>query len=260
MREELRFNGKIMSAIVSWEADKWFISITVEADFKRERIADGQIGIDLGIKAAIATSDGQMSDAPKPLKRYLKKLKRLNRAHSRKTKGSVNRKKSQRTLARLHARIKNIRKDWTHKITTKLCRENQTICLEDLKVKNMMKNHKLARAISDIGFYEIRRQIEYKSKLYGNEVVVINQWLPTSKTCSNCGCKKDVLALSERVFSCKECGFSLDRDLNAARNILAAGLAVSACGPESSGLDLVQTKLCRVESGIRTEDSDVLTT
>jgi putative transposase len=114
-------------------------------------------------------------------------------------------------------------------------RKNHTIAIEDLNVKGMTANHRLSRAINDVGFYEIRRQLEYKSKMRGRDLRVIGRFLPSSKTCSNCGCKKDVLALSERVFQCTDCGFSLDRDLNAARNILAAGLAATACGPEGSG-------------------------
>lgn len=251
MAEALRFEGKIMAGTVSREADKWFISIQVDVgDYHKDRSADGVIGIDLGLKTALVTSDGQTFEAPKPLKRGLRKLKRLSRQHSRKQKGSNNRKKSQRRLAKHHARIKAIRRDWTHKVTTKLCRENQTIALEDLNVKGMTQNRCLARAINDVGFAEIRRQLEYKAEIYGSKVVVISRWEPTSKTCSNCGCKKDVIALSERVFTCTHCGFSLDRDLNAARNILAAGLAATACGPKSAGsVRKGGTKLCRDEAG-----------
>lgn len=138
MAEAPRFEGKIMAGTVSREADRWFISIQVDVgDYHKDRSANGVIGIDLGLKTALVTSDGQTFDAPKPLKRGLRKLKRLSRQHSRKQKGSNNRKKSQRRLAKHHARIKAIRRDWTHKVTTKLCRENQTIALEDLNVKGM---------------------------------------------------------------------------------------------------------------------------
>ncbi len=253
INEPLRFDGKIMSATVSREADKWFISIAVNIDkLKKPRIANNQIGIDLGINHAITCSNGQFFNSLKPLKQNIIKLRRLSKSHSRKQKGSKNKKKSQLKLAKLYIRIKNIRKDWTHKMTTKLVRENQTICLEDLNVKGMITNYRLARSISDIGFKEIRRQLEYKSSVYDSKIIVIDRWLPSSKTCSNCGCKKE-LSLSERVFKCNECGFELDRDLNAAINIKTAGLAGLACGPESSGFrDGSETKLCRDEAGTRT--------
>jgi putative transposase len=252
-KTEIKLYRTIRSAVVSREADRWFISIQVDVgDVKRKRTANGRVGVDLGIKTALVTSDGQTFYAPKPLKAGIKRLRRLSRQHSRKKKGSNNRKKSQRRLARHHARIKRIRRDWTHKVTTKLCRENQTIVLEDLNVKGMTANHCLARAINDVGFGEIRRQLEYKAPMFGSTVEVVSRWEPTSKTCSKCGCKKDVLALSERVFHCDHCGLSLDRDLNAAKNILAAGLAASACGPEGSGrARKLATKPRRVEAGTR---------
>lgn len=253
LNESLRFEGKIMSGTVSREADKWFLSVAVDVgDISKKRKKNGKVGIDLGIKTALALSNGQTFDAPKPLKRGIRKLRRLHKAHSRKMKGSNNRRKSQRRLSRHHAKIANIRKDWQHKVTTKICRENQTIVLEDLNVKGMTKNRCLARALNDVGFGEIRRQLTYKAPMYGSEVRIIDRWLPTSKTCSKCGCKKDVLALSERIFTCDHCGFTLDRDLNAARNILTAGLAVSACGPEGSGLSRkIKTKPRRDEAGTR---------
>ena len=255
INEPLRFNSKIISATVSREADKWFISINVDVgELKKPRINNGQIGIDLGIKSAVVTSGGKEFFAPKPLKSNIIKLIRLSKSHSSKQKGSKNNKKSQIRLAKLHVHIKNIRKDWIHKVTTKLVRENQTICLEDLNVKGMVSNRYLSRAINDIGFSEIRRQLEYKSPIYGSKVIVINRWLPSSKTCSQCGCVKKKLLLSERVFKCNECGFELDRDLNAAINIKTAGLAGLACGPGSSGFrDDSETKLYRDEAGTRTQ-------
>jgi putative transposase len=237
LREPLRFDGKVMSATVSREADCWFISITVKIpEYHKQRIANGSIGIDLGLKTTVVCSDGQRFSAPKPLKGNLNRLRRLSRQHSRKQKGSNRRRKSQLRLARLHRRISNISKDWLHKVTTKICSENQTICLEDLNVKGMMANHHLARAIADVGWYEFRRQITYKSKIYGDEVGIVGRWSPTTKTCSRCGCKKDFISLSERVFRCCHCGNVIDRDDNAAINIHTAGLAeIYARGQESSG-------------------------
>jgi len=149
---------------------------------------------------------------------------------------------------RLHAKIRNIRQDFLHKLSTKLSQENQLVVLENLNVSGMLKNRSLSRAIADVGWGEFRRQLEYKVKMHGGRLVVIDRWYPSSKTCSSCGLVKEKLLLSERTFTC-ECGFSLDRDLNAAMSILAAGLAVSARGPESSGSRLTPAvKLCRVET------------
>lgn len=262
LQEKLRFAGKINAAVVSREADRWFISVQVEAPEQPKKAVDKTVGVDLGLKTALVCSDGQTFEAPKPLKKHLRKLKRRSRQHSRKRKGSANRKKSQRKLARLHVRIKNIRKDWIHKVTSKLIDENQVISLEDLNVRGMVRNHCLARAISDVGWYEIRRQIEYKSKLYGREIRIIGRFEPTSKKCSNCGHTKDSIALSERVFVCDRCGLELDRDLNAAININTLGLrGIYACGPEGSGHSCKRmTKPYRAEAGTKPRaDSRLLT-
>jgi putative transposase len=252
MTEPLRFEGKIIAATISRQADQWFVSIRVDiGDAKRQRTGNGEIGIDLGLKHALVCSDGQLFDAPKPLKENLKRLQRRSRQHSRKQKGSNNRKKSQRRLARLHARIQRIRYDWQHKVTTKLARENQTVCLEDLNVKGMMANRRRSRATQDIGLAEIRRQFEYKTFLYDGRTVVIDRWFPSSKKCSRCGAVKDFIALSERVFRCDRCGFEIDRDLNAARNIRTVGLTGTyACGPGGAGDRREATaKPYRVEAG-----------
>ena len=166
------------------------------------------------------------------MKAALERLKRLGRLVSRKVKGSNNRKKAATRLGQQHWKVAQTRKDWQHKTTTTIAKSYGLVGLEDLNVKGMMANHCLARAISDIGFAEIRRQLEYKAE----KVVAINMWLPTSKACSNCGCKKDVLALSERIYHCDHCGFEIDRDLNAAINIRTASCAGNnACGIEGSG-------------------------
>jgi putative transposase len=252
LREPLRFKGKILSATVSRQADRWFLSVHVDVgDIKKPRTGNGEIGIDLGLKHALVCSDGQVFDAPRPLKANLRALQRRSRQHSRKQKDSNNRKKSQRRLARLHARIQRIRRDWQHKVTTKLARENQTVCLEDLNVKGMTRNRRRSRAVSDVGFAEIRRQLEYKTAMHDGRVVIIDRWFPSSKKCSRCGVVKDSIALSERVFHCDRCGFELDRDLNAARNICTVGLTGTyACGPEGAGDRREATaKPCRVEAG-----------
>jgi putative transposase len=235
INESLRFNGRIISGTVSREADRWFLSINVEIEnYKKPKISDNKIGIDLGLTNTIVTSDNQVFQAPKPLKKYQKLLKIRQRSLSRKKKGSKNRLKEIKKVQKAHIKIKNIRSDWQHKITTKLCRENQTICLEDLSVAGMMRGN-LAKSLSDVGLGEIRRMIKYKSEIYGCDLKIIDRWYPSTKTCSNCGHKKDTIALSERVFKCDHCGFQIDRDLNAAKNILAVGLTVMDCGQKSSG-------------------------
>ena len=251
MRESVRFSGKIMSATVSLVGDRWHVSFSVEGDFNRKRTSDGVIGIDVGLKTAVVTSDGRQFECPKHLKRAMRKLRRRSRQHSRKQRGSKNRIKSRQKLARLHARVANQRRDWQHKTTTRLCRENQAIFVETLNVKGMLRNRKLSRALSDVGLSEILRQVEYKSALYGNLFGKVDRWFPSSKTCSDCGCIKETLSLSERVYRCESCGLVMDRDLNAAINIRTVGLTGSyACGQEGSGSGRkTRTKPCLVEAG-----------
>jgi putative transposase len=255
MHQELRFQGKIMGATVSREADRWFIAIQVDVgEAYRRQPADKVVnstGVDLGILHAATRSNGEVFDAPKPLKRHLKRLRRLSRRLSRKKKGSNNRRKAGRRVAKLHQHISNIRKDWTHKTTTHIIAKTKLVCLEDLNVRGMTQNRSLARAIADLGFYEFRRQLEYKAPLYGHRVAVVDRWAPTSKTCSACGHKKESMALSERVFHCESCGLRLDRDVNAAKNIRTLGLrGINACGLEGSGVGRkTNTKPRRVEAG-----------
>lgn len=232
LREPLRFDGKIQAATVSRTADRWFISIQVDvADYQKPRVGDDVVGADLGIKNTVTLSNGEQFDSPKALKAHLKRLRRLSRQHSRKQKGSQNRKKSSNRLAKLHWRVKCQRHDWLHKLTTRVCRENQSVVIEDLSVKNMMANHRLARAIADEGWYEFRRQLDYKSRIYGTEIVVAPRFYPSSKTCSSCGHVRAKLSLAERTYMCSECGISIDRDLNAARNLCTLGLrGTNACG------------------------------
>lgn len=250
LRESLRFSGKIIAAVVSRTADHWYISFQVNVDdINKSRTQDNTVGVDLGIKSLAVTSNGEVHDSPKPLRRFLGKLKRLQKQFSRKVKGSNRREKLKTKIARLHARIRNIRHDCLHKLTTKLCRENQTVVVEDLCLKGMFANRKLSRAVSDIGLFEFRRQLEYKAKMYGTKLVVINRWYPSSKTCSNCQNVKSTLLLTERTYRCSNCGVEIDRDLNAAINIHAAGLAVLARGLKGSDTNLtVSVKPCQVEA------------
>lgn len=250
MREQLRFTGKIMSATVSRTADRWFISIQVDVgEYSKARTGNSSIGVDIGIKVATTISTGEQIQSPRPLKAQINKLRRTHRQLSSKKKGSKNRQKTNVKLAKLHARIANIRKDFLHKLTTRLCRENQVVAIEDLNVSGMQQNRRLARAISDLGFYEFRRQLEYKAEIYGTQIVVIDRWFPSSKTCRKCGLIDDDQTLADRTFHCDGCGHAEDRDLNAAHNIRSAGLAQTyASGPEGSGIDRkIKPKPCRVE-------------
>ena len=241
MREALRFEGKITCATVSRTADRWFISITVETDLL-VRPCENQartVGVDLGVKRLATLSDGTFVVGPKPLHLTLKQVERLGRALSRKTKGSRNWEKARRRLARCHGRLAAIRQDALHKLTTALVRDHACIVIEDLNVKGMTRNRKLARAILDMGFGEFRRQLDYKQELAGAEVVVADRWFPSSRTCSACGALNDTLTLKDRTFHCGGCGLEEDRDLNAARNLERyPGLRgnLYACGHPSAGL------------------------
>jgi putative transposase len=238
MREVVRFTGRLKRVTVSREADRWFASILVEADDLRPVAQPkGAVGVDLGIKTLATLSDGTAIPGPKAHTALLGRLRRLSRSLSRKRKSSANRRKAKAKLARLHSRIAAIRRDATHKATTMLVKTYRRIGIEDLNVRGMLKNRRLARSIMDGGFGEFRRQLEYKAKFYGATVVVADRWYPSSKTCSCCGSIKTELALSQRTFKCDECGFEADRDLNAAPNLehLAASSAVSACREERAG-------------------------
>jgi putative transposase len=191
---------------------------------------DKSIGLDVGITSLIATSNGDKITNPKHFKQLRKRLRRVQKALSRKQKRSNNRHKARVQVARSHAQITDARKDFLHKLTTQLVRENQTIVVEDLAIKNMVKNHKLALSISDASFAELIRQLAYKCEWYGRELIKIDRWFPSSKRCGNCGHIVDKLPLNIREWECPKCGINHDRDINAANNILAAGLAVSVCG------------------------------
>jgi putative transposase len=222
---------------VSRQADKWFISFKIEIEPTKPPKKRDVIGVDLGVKSLATCSDGTVFEGVKAYKKLEAKLSRMQYLLRKKVRGSQNWKKANLKIARLHARIGNIRKDNLHKITTYLAKNHSRVVIEDLNVSGMMANHKLAKAIGDMGFYEFRRQLEYKAQLYGSEVVTVNRFYPSSKTCSNCQTLKESLSLSERVFNCDHCGLSIDRDLNASMNLEKAGSSpVSACGLSKSRL------------------------
>jgi len=211
-------------------ADRYFVSILVEEDIAHLPPVEKSIGADLGLKSFVVLSDGEVVGNPKFFSKDEKKLSKAQRRHAKKHKGSKNRNKARLKVARIHARISDRRRDFLHKLSTRLIRENQTICVESLAVKNMVKNHTLAKAMSDVGWSEFVSQFQYKAEWYGRTVVKIDRWYPSSKRCFDCGHILDSLTLDIRHWTCPECGVSHDRDLNAANNIRVAGLAILACG------------------------------
>ena len=220
-KAHLSVNPKTIT--VSRTADRWFVAFKIEVDVKETPKTYDVVGVDLGVKTLATLSTGEVFEGAKSYRKFEEKLSRLQYLNRHKEIGSKNWKKAQIKIARLHRKIANIRKDVLHKLTTYLAKNHSKIVIEDLNVKGMLANHKLAKAIADMGFYEFRRQLEYKCQLYGSQLVVIDRWFPSSKTCSNCGSVKEKLSLSERTFHCKDCGFSCDRDLNASINLSFAG-------------------------------------
>ena len=204
---------------ISKRADRWFISYKVDYTPKNRNQPQGRIGVDIGIKTLATLSNGVTFPNVKAYRKAKKRLAYLQRSVTRKVKGSNNYRKAVKQVAKLHYRISCIRKDTIHKLTHYLTNNHSEIVVEDLNVSGMLKNHRLASAIADCGFYEFRRQMEYKSDWYGVILHFVDRWYPSSKTCSNCGVIKQDLKLWERTFNCPNCGFSGDRDLNAAINL-----------------------------------------
>ncbi len=229
------YNGRILSVTVRRRANRWFVSVTVEEDLlDPQPVSGAPMGVDLGVKTLATLSDGTTFANPRALGIRLRKLKQLHRSLSRKKKGSKNREKAKLRLAKMYLRIFNIRQDTLHKVTTYLAKSHSKVVIEDLLVSGMLKNRRLARVIADVGFYEFRRQLEYKCQWYGSELVIVSRTFPSSKMCSRCGHKKKELSLSEREYDCGQCGLVIDRDLNAALNLVAVSLpeTLNACGEE----------------------------
>lgn len=213
-------DAHILSATVSEQAGRWFVSVLVKEEVDQPELNDNTLGIDLGIKTLATCSDGTTYENPKALKKYEEKLKRLQRKLSRQTKGSNRRKETKAKIASVWSRIRNIRKDGIQKATTDIVKTKQcqVIALEDLNVSGMTKNHKLAKSVSDAAMRQFRTTLEYKQTWAGGIVKLVDRWYPSSKTCSECGTIKDDLKLSDRIYRCL-CGMTMDRDLNAAINI-----------------------------------------
>lgn len=207
-------------------AGRWFVSILCDDPTIRPlpRV-EGTVGIDAGLTSLVTLSTGEKVANPRHERRDREKLAKAQRTLARKKKGSANRAKAKRKVARVHARIADRRRDHLHKLTTRLVHENQVLAIEDLTVRNMVRNHSLARAISDASWSELRRMLEYKADWYGRTVVAVDRWYPSSKTCSGCGTITAKMPLSVREWECWACGDEHDRDINAAKNLLTAGLA-----------------------------------
>ena len=241
MREPIRFAGKIMSATISRCAHKWMVSLTVEMPetlTPAVNESQGAVGVDVGISSFATLSTGEKIIGPKAHKAALSRLRRLSQSLSRKQKKSKNRKKACMKLARLHRKISNIRSDAIHQLTTQLTENFSCIGIEDLNVKGMMKNRRLARSIADMGFHELKRQLIYKTALKGKVLVIANRFYASSKTCCRCQSKMASLPLKIREWTCPNCGAEHDRDVNAAKNLemMAVSSTVTACGASSNGI------------------------
>lgn len=275
MTERLRFIGKVNSVVISQQGNKYFASFSVqitEEEYKRTHPkvfsdkANRKAGIDLGIKSALILSDGVAIDNPKPLKNNLRKIKRISRqldkrVHVRNKQERLEGKKKSNNYRKLSVRLSNaqrkvanIRRDFTQKVTTILTTHYTHIALEDLNVKGMMRNHRLAQSVSDVAFGVLRRQIEYKSLLNGIKVLKADRFYPSSKTCSRCGHVKQDLKLSDRTYYCSNCGAVIDRDYNASLNLLSliTEKQIGADYPESTPEDLTALLSRFVINGIAT--------
>ena len=231
--------AKVTTVTVSRDAaGRYFVSLLCDDAVAAKPAAQGKVGIDLGLTHFAILSSGEKVAAPNTFRRNEPKLAKLQRQLAKKTKGSNRRKKAKLRVARLHAKIADSRRDFLHKLSTRLVNENQVIAVESLSVSNMQKNRCLSKSISDAGWSEFLRQLKYKANWYGRELVGIDKWYPSSKRCSDCGYTMPKMPLNVRQWTCPECGSIHDRDVNAARNVLAAGLAVSARGEAVSPVSL----------------------
>jgi len=260
-RETLRFTGRIVSASVSRTAGHWYASITVDTQDAQLLPAENQgaVGVDFGVTHLATLSTGEKVAGPKALRTLLDRLRRLSRSLSRKVKGSGNRKKARAKLARLHARIADVRANGLYQLSASIVRRFHTIGIEDLYVKGMLGNRCLSRAIADMGFAELRRQLTYKAERRSGKIIVIDRWYPSSKTCSCCRYAIEALDLAIRQWTCPDCAALHDRDINAAINLrnMAVSSTVSACGGEGAGpVFEAQDETTPGEAGIQRKVND----
>lgn len=247
--ENLRFKGKVNNVTIKRIADYWFAIISIDvpesAPTLKHNMGEKQaiVGVDLGIKHLMVLSDGTIYENPRALSNYLKRLKRLQRGLAKKQKGSSNRNKQKKRIARLYYRISCIRNHAIQFATTQIIIKYDRIVIEDLNVTGMLKNDKLSRAIGDCSFGEIRRVLAYKAQWANKELVTANRWFASSKTCSCCGYKKESLKLSERVFKCEKCNTQIDRDLNAAKNLAIYGTTEKLSESYASGFGSSATEM-----------------
>ncbi len=257
MTEELRFSCKILNATISYRAGWWFFSIAVEVKHEIPTHNGGSIGIDLGLKTLATLSNGEKFENQKHYRRNVGRIQGLSKGLSRKVEGSQNWWKHTKKLAQAHYRVACQRQDVLHKMSTEVARIYAFIGLEDLNVKGMLTNHCLAQAVSDASFFEVKRQLLYKSEQYGGSVQLVDRWFPSSKTCHACGWVKEDLTLADRVWMCEQCGTVHDRDVNAAIMVeiealrkvpdvpvVASSERKIACGAERSGPEMDETVCC----------------
>jgi len=266
--------GKPKHITISQDGNNWYCSVLCEYEVeKQEKKMDNIVGIDVGLKEFAVFSDGRIIPNIKILKKYEKQLAKAQRRLSRKQKGSKNRFKQRMKVRNIHTKIRNTRQDFLHKTSNLIAKNYDGIVLEDLNVKGMMKNHKLAKSISDVSWSEFKRQLKYKCRWNFKHFFEIGRFTPTTKVCSECGCIQD-MPLNKRIFNCPDCGISIDRDLNASINIKMIGLnkilnksyfdtvghtGINTCGEEGSGLNgsTIQTKPNFVEARKRKSSQNI---
>jgi putative transposase len=240
LKEASHVEGRILSTTISRKADRWFVSITVEIETEPPSPVQGNaIGVDMGLHAFITTSEGVKESCPQPLQKALSTLQKLQRRHSRKQKGSKNRKKSAFKLAKQHLKIQNQRLDFQHKLSTELTKTKSVIVVEDLGVKEMLQKKQLSRGIADAGWGQFIHMLAYKSSWYGSRLIKGPRYYASTKTCSQCEYIEDGLTLKDREWECQRCGQKHDRDTNAAKNLLKlyteSSSGIYACGDTSDG-------------------------
>lgn len=272
MCEAFRWRGKVLSGRVYRQADRWYLAVACEVDARVPHVHRSPIvGVDLGLKTAVVPSHGPSVDAPKPLRASLRRLRRANRRLHRRKKGGANRNKARVQVARLHQRVACIRKDFWHKVTTDLVRENQAIVVEDLSMSFMLRNRRLARAASDVGLGMFRPMLQYKAPAYGGEVLVADRYYPSTQRCSGCVNIKSgdgKISLGESEYACDRCGAVMDRDVNASLNLeqyprLAGNWSRETRTPTETVAPTRRTRVRRAsvvaDVGTKPEDALVLT-